>query len=182
MHRTYLTRSDLNPSPCIGTPWQHMHARGNDRAFITTMGIDVATVEYLLAQGFAEAWDLTPIPHNDVSSTGVPRIDHHSLDAAGALGLVLHYLASTMCEISLQQISGLIPSTVTQYLLFSHQILLQVLHKIPSAHIECVMTMLKKVSDFIYFLLFIFSLYHCPEPSRTFYNDPLTSTVTHALV
>ena len=50
MHCTYLTHSDLNPSPHIGTPWQHMHARGNDHAFITTMGIDVATFEYLLAQ------------------------------------------------------------------------------------------------------------------------------------
>ena len=113
-----------------------MHARGNDHAFITTMGIDVVTFEYLLAQGFAEAWDLTPIPRNNVSSTGVPCIDCHSLDVAGTLSLILHYLASTMCEISLQQIFGLNPSTVTWYLLFSHQILLQVLHKIPSACIE----------------------------------------------
>ncbi|KAF8265454.1 hypothetical protein EI94DRAFT_1735774 [Lactarius quietus] len=29
MHRTYLTRPDLNPSPRIGTPWQHLYARGN---------------------------------------------------------------------------------------------------------------------------------------------------------
>ena len=52
-HRTYLTHPDLNPSPCIGTPWQHMHARGNDCAFITMMGIDVATFEYILNEGFA---------------------------------------------------------------------------------------------------------------------------------
>jgi hypothetical protein len=74
MHRTYLTRPDINPSPCIGTPWQHMCARGNDRAFITTMGIDVATFEYLLDQGFAEAWNSTPIPCNDVSLNGFPRV------------------------------------------------------------------------------------------------------------
>ena len=56
-HRTYLTRPDLNPSPRIGTPWQHMHARGNDHAFITTMRVDVATLEHLLNQGFTEMWD-----------------------------------------------------------------------------------------------------------------------------
>jgi hypothetical protein len=136
MHRTYLTCSDLNPSPCIGTPWQLMHARGNDCAFITTMGINVATFEYILAQGFAEAWNSTPIPRNNVSLTSIPCVDRRSLDAAGALGLILHYLTSTMHEISLQQIFGLIPSTVTQYLSFSHQILLQVLRKVLSAHIE----------------------------------------------
>ncbi len=97
------------------------------------MGIDVATFEYLLDQGFTEAWNSTPIPRNNVSSNGLSYIDHCSLDAAGALALVLHYLASTMCEISLQQIFGLIPTSVSQYLPFSLQILLSVLCKIPAA-------------------------------------------------
>ena len=44
-----------------------------------------------------------------------------------------------------------------------------------------VMTTLKKVLDFCYFLPFLFSLYHYPEPSRTFYDDPLTSAMTHTL-
>ena len=112
-HRTYLTRFDLNPSPRIGTPWQHMHARANDHAFITTMGIDVATFEYLLQEGFAETWNSKPIPRNDVSPIGLTYVNRRSLDAAGALGLILHYLASTMREQSLQQIFGLIPTTVT---------------------------------------------------------------------
>ena len=43
------------------------------------------------------------------------------------------------------------------------------------------MTTLKKVLDFFYFLLFLFSLYHYPEPSGTFYDDPRTSTMTHTL-
>ena len=73
-----------------------MHARGNDHAFITTMGIDVTTFEYILNQGFAETWNTTPIPHDYISSTALPRTDRRSLDAAGALGLTLHYLASTM--------------------------------------------------------------------------------------
>ena len=44
-----------------------------------------------------------------------------------------------------------------------------------------VMISLKKVSDFIYFLPFLFSLYHHPEPSRMLYDDPLTSVMTHTL-
>ena len=44
-----------------------------------------------------------------------------------------------------------------------------------------VMTTLKKVSDFIYFLPFLFSLYHYPEPSGMFYDDPLTSAMMHTL-
>src|SRR6201996_2508050 len=81
-------------------------------------------------------WNMTAIPRNDVSLVALPCINHRSLDAAGALGLTLHYLASTMCELSLQQIFGLIPSTVSRYLSFSLQILLNVLRKIPAACIE----------------------------------------------
>ena len=36
------------------------------------------------------------------------------------------------------------------------------------------MTTLRKVSDFVYFLPFLFSLYHHPEHSGTFYDNPLT--------
>ena len=43
------------------------------------------------------------------------------------------------------------------------------------------MTTLRKVLDFVYFLPFLFSLYHHPELSGTFYNDPLTSAMTHTL-
>ena len=34
-----------------------------------------------------------------------------------------------------------------------------------------------KVSDFFYFLPFLFSLYHHPESSGTFYDNPLTHTL-----
>ena len=44
-----------------------------------------------------------------------------------------------------------------------------------------VMTTLRKVSDFSFFLPFLFSLYHYPEPSGTFYDDPPTSVMTHIL-
>jgi hypothetical protein len=136
LHRTYLTRADLNPNPRFGTAWQHLYARRDDRAYITTMGIDVTTFEYILGAGFAHTWDTNPIPRNDVESTGVPRIDRRSLDAAGALGLVLHYLSSTMREISLQQIFGLVPTTATRYLKFSLTNLLATLRELPDASIK----------------------------------------------
>ena len=44
-----------------------------------------------------------------------------------------------------------------------------------------VMIMLRKVSDFVYFLPFLFSLYHHPEPSRTLYNSPHTTPMMHIL-
>jgi hypothetical protein len=72
----------------------------------------------------------------DVSATGKPRLCARSLDAAGALGLVLHYLNSTMREISLQQIFALIPTTVSRYITFGLKILLKVLQKMPDATIE----------------------------------------------
>ncbi|KIJ43747.1 hypothetical protein M422DRAFT_60301 [Sphaerobolus stellatus SS14] len=102
---------------------KHPELLRNPRAFITTMGFDVATFLVILGN-FAEEWDATPIPCNDTSSVGEARIGRHSLDAAGALGLVLHYLNSTMCEVSLQQIFALIPITISHYLNFSLQILM----------------------------------------------------------
>ena len=42
-----------------------------------------------------------------------------------------------------------------------------------------VMIMLHKVSDFVFFLPFLFSLYHHPEPSETLYDTPFPSTMTH---
>ena len=44
-----------------------------------------------------------------------------------------------------------------------------------------VMATLRKVSDFVYYLPFLLSLYHHPEHSGTFYFDPLTSAMTHTL-
>ena len=42
-----------------------------------------------------------------------------------------------------------------------------------------VVNMIKKVSDFIYFLPFLFSLYDYPEPSRMLYDDPHTTAMTY---
>ncbi|KAG7092852.1 hypothetical protein E1B28_009167 [Marasmius oreades] len=93
--RLYLTRPQLMPNPQVESAWMHLWHGQEGCAFITTMGVDVATFDYILKGPgrFQETWDNTPIPHADVSSRGAPRLGGRSLDAASALGLVLHYLS-----------------------------------------------------------------------------------------
>jgi hypothetical protein len=130
--RQYLTRPELVPSPRTGSAWAHLYASQSDRAFITTMGFDVDTFHYILINGdFENMWNSTPIPRHDTSSTGEPRLGARSLDAAGALGLVLHYYGSAMNNTGLQLIFGLIPTTVVRYLAFAKTLLLDVLQRIP---------------------------------------------------
>jgi len=133
--RLYLTRSNLLPNPRYGTPWQRLYASQSDRAFITTMGFDVATFHSIIAAGFGKKWYEVPIPRSDVRSRE-PRPNARSLDAEGVLGLVLHYLNSTMREISLQEIFALIPSTVSRYISFGLELLLQTLRAMPDAAIR----------------------------------------------
>ncbi|KAH9000055.1 hypothetical protein EDB92DRAFT_1757627, partial [Lactarius akahatsu] len=89
--RLYLRRGELLPNPHVGTPWQRLWESQEDRAFITMMGFDVATFRLLLESPgrFRERWETTPIPRNDVSALGAPRLTGRSLDGAGALGLAL---------------------------------------------------------------------------------------------
>ncbi|KIJ10703.1 hypothetical protein PAXINDRAFT_157540 [Paxillus involutus ATCC 200175] len=61
-----------------------------------TMRFDVETFGYILSSGFAANWYTTAIPRPDTNWVGDPRPGWWSLDASGALGLVLHYLNSTM--------------------------------------------------------------------------------------
>ncbi|KAF8234626.1 hypothetical protein L208DRAFT_1393821, partial [Tricholoma matsutake] len=114
--RNYLTRPDLPPNPHFGTAWKHVFESQNNWAFITTMGFDVETFNFMINSGFRELWDLTPIPRDDTSSSGNPWPGGRSLNVNGALGLVLHYLNLTATELSLQEIFGLIPSTVSWYI------------------------------------------------------------------
>ena len=109
LHHLFLLHPHLMPNPCIDTPWQRLYASQSKQVFITTMGLDIKTFHFILQHGFSAAWDSLPIPHSDVSQSGHPHLIWCSLNAKGALGLVLHYLNSTMCEISLQQIFALIP-------------------------------------------------------------------------
>jgi hypothetical protein len=132
--RGYLSQPDLL-QPREQTPWQHMLAGRNDRAFITTMGFNVDTFDLLLESGFQTAWDSTAIARTDVDANGVPRITRRSLDAVGGLGLCLHYLHLCMTAMSLQQISGLIPSTVSHYLNFGLDLLDATLAAMPLARV-----------------------------------------------
>jgi hypothetical protein len=134
--RLYLRRSELLPNPRLNTPWQALYDSQNDRAFITTTGFDVATFGCLLTAGFAQKWYTIPISRADINNNGDARPGRRSLDAAGALGLVLHYLNSTMRETSLQQIFAIIPATVTRYITFGLHILLTTLKDISEAKIQ----------------------------------------------
>jgi hypothetical protein len=110
--RLYLCRPQLLPNPRFDTPWRVLYSSKSDRAFITTMGFNVDTFHAIISAGFGSARYSIPIPRSDVSTTGNPRPGARSLAAEGALRLLLHYLNSTMHEISLQQIFALIPTTV----------------------------------------------------------------------
>jgi len=134
--RLYLTRPDLLPNPRADTPWQILHLGQNDRAFITTTGFDVRTFELILEEGFADVWESMPIARSNVPSSSTPRIHHRSLDASGALGLVLHFLNSTMIDINLCQIFAIIQTTVSRYIAFSLKILLATLRKMEDAKIR----------------------------------------------
>ena len=134
--RLYLTRPDLLPNPRVGTPWQTLLESRNDRAFITTMGFDRAVFNSILEEGFAEYWNTTPIPRADVSTNAIPAIYRRSLDAAGALGLIFHYVTSTMREVSLAQIFALVPTTVSRYINFARTILLKTLRSMHDARIQ----------------------------------------------
>ncbi|KAG6848622.1 hypothetical protein H0H93_015417 [Arthromyces matolae] len=137
-HRLYLCRRELLPDPRSETPWQRLWESQTDRAFITTMGFDVATFRYILEgpNGFGRRWNMSTIPREDVDNAGNPRLGRRSLDGAGALGLVLHYLGSAMLEITLQQIFALTPATLSRYLDFALDILYDTLPRLNDAAIS----------------------------------------------
>ena len=72
-------------------------------------------------------WDLIPIPRTDTKINSEPCLGAHPLDAAGGVGLCLHYLQSSMREVGLQLIFALVPLTVNHYLAFARQSLLATL-------------------------------------------------------
>ena len=100
------------------------------------MRFNVQTFYNILNKGFETEWNTQPIPCRDVLQTSASRPSCRSLDASGALGLALHFLTSTMTEISLMQIFALIPSTVSWSINFSLTILLKTLRKMPDAQIQ----------------------------------------------
>jgi hypothetical protein len=136
LQQLYLTCTDLLPNPCTDTPWLALYHSQNDHAFITTMGFNVATFHDILHHGFQRIWNETPIPCHDVLTSSVPRVICCSLDACGALGLILHYLNSTMLEVSLSQIFTIVPTTVSRYIEFTLGILLFTLKRMKDAWIQ----------------------------------------------
>ncbi|KNE88810.1 hypothetical protein PSTG_17753, partial [Puccinia striiformis f. sp. tritici PST-78] len=105
--RTYLTRANLTSSR--NSAWTAMKSARSDWAYVTTMGIDVATFDNLLDR-FEPLWNTITLPRNNVNPDGHPKCARQSLDAAGCLGLVLHWLCSTIAGYLLQQIFGITPA------------------------------------------------------------------------
>ncbi|KAG9125242.1 hypothetical protein FRC07_008425 [Ceratobasidium sp. 392] len=132
----YLCRRDLMPLPRVDSPWQAMYRSQEDRAFITTMSVDVKTFNYILRAGFEKAWNTRTIRRGDVKSTGHTRMGRRSLDAPGALGLMLHFLCSTSRYTALQQIFAVVPSVLARYVRFGLPILLESLKNIPEGVIK----------------------------------------------
>jgi hypothetical protein len=130
----YLTRPVLLPNPRDGTPWQRLFASRNDKALITVVGFDFPTFHLILRSGFERSWKNTIIPRADTHG-GIPRERRRSLDAAGALGLTLYYLASTIPPNALALAFALVPATVNRYLRFSTFILVSTLRSMHQARI-----------------------------------------------
>ena len=134
--RHYLRRTNLLPNPRIGTPWRYLYESSDDHAFLSTMAVNVSAFSTIMKLGFANLWYTLPIERSDIDSAGAePKPGQRSLDAEGGLGLVLHWLSSTMRNVSLQQIFALTPSTVSRYLRFARMILLRVLRQLRDARI-----------------------------------------------
>ncbi|XP_006458839.1 hypothetical protein AGABI2DRAFT_40932, partial [Agaricus bisporus var. bisporus H97] len=133
--RQYLVRAELLPNPRVNTPWQVLYIHQNPRGFITTMGFDPDTFQSILDCGFQTLWNATPISRSDTIPNTSSRMDRRSLDAAGALGLLLHYLSSSMLEVSLCEIFALIPVTVHRYIAFGLPLLLKTLRDMPQARV-----------------------------------------------
>ena len=120
----------------MDTPWQVLYHSQSDCGLITTMGFDVQTFHDILHHGFERLWNETPIPRCDIHPSSTPQINHCSLNASGALHLILHYLNSTMLETSLAQVFAQVPSTVSHYIGFTLRILLLTLRHMKEARIH----------------------------------------------
>lgn len=131
----YLSRPQLLPNPLSDTPWTVLYRSCSDSAYLATMGLDVTAFQAILDAQFSLRWYLTPLHRSDATPATNPRCITRSLNAGGALGLLLHWLTSTMRQISLQQIFALIPSTMSRYITTSLPLLIETLRSMDSARI-----------------------------------------------
>jgi hypothetical protein len=99
------------------------------------MDFNVSIFQGIFATGFGHCWNKTLIPCEDTNTVSKPCSYCQSFSAKDALGLVLHYLNSTMCKISLQ-IFTIVPSSLSQYIIFGLDILLQTLYEMSNAKIS----------------------------------------------
>jgi len=90
------------------------------------MGVTRDIFNWLLAR-FQPVYESTPIRRNDVSTNAEPRLASRTLDAAGALGLLLHFLCSAMYEHTLQQLFGTTLAATSRLLKFTSHLLLDTL-------------------------------------------------------
>ena len=116
----------------LDSAWASLWRAQSDREFITTMGLDVATFDDLLGR-FADQRNFSNIDRANVNSHGKPQIGRPLLDAAGCLGLVLHWLCLTMASYTLQQLFAITPAVCLCYLSTGLQHLLLCLSKHPQA-------------------------------------------------
>ncbi|KAK9250755.1 hypothetical protein V1507DRAFT_445418 [Lipomyces tetrasporus] len=131
----YLTRPVLLPPK--KSPWRILRDSGDEKAFILTTGLSPTAFDYVLDCGFRDAWDTAPIARDDVYAYSEARARQRSLDADGALGLVLHFLNSSMTQFTLQVVFGIVPSVSSRYLRHGLDLLLKVLQTgVPEATIR----------------------------------------------
>ncbi|KAG9127266.1 hypothetical protein FRC07_015078 [Ceratobasidium sp. 392] len=71
-YRKSLVRANLLPNPRFQTSWQQLYHSQSDGAYITTMGVDVATFRFLMTAGFRECWETNPISREDVHAQANP--------------------------------------------------------------------------------------------------------------
>jgi hypothetical protein len=107
----------------LDSAWASLWRSQSDRAFITTMGMDVATFDDLLSH-FAGQWNFSTIDQANVNRHGKPQIGQQLLDAAGCLGLVLHWLCLTMVSYTLKKLFAITPAVCSRYLSMGLQHLL----------------------------------------------------------
>ncbi|EFP88224.2 uncharacterized protein PGTG_14308 [Puccinia graminis f. sp. tritici CRL 75-36-700-3] len=98
-------------------------------------GLDVQTFDDLLER-FLARWNYLTIDRADVNPFGKPQVARQSLDAAGTLGLVLHWICLTMLSYTLQHLFGVTPAVCSRYLASGMHHLLAVLREHPLAKFD----------------------------------------------
>ncbi len=134
--RQYLTRPELLTNPRLTTPWQKLFESQNDPRLHHHHGFWCECVlGHLEGRICGTMVSHSHSSHRHSRNCTGPPVSSLSWCSRSTLGLVLHYLSSTMREVSLQEIFALIPSTVSRYILFALRILHDTLCDIPETTI-----------------------------------------------